>query len=204
MRSAPCQNANRRKNAMQRRKYKLLIALCPTLLIAWTAIIAQDKKVPDRQEQTFFTCDPAPDEQYARAPITLPENAIQILKKSEAASRCHTAQIDTAWFVGSKIHLADAGETDIIVMPSLMDGFPPPNMCVRGAHTNPYWVIRKVNNGYHILFDTNASTLSVMDSRTNGYRDIEITFINLRTTITEEYHFDGTIYKQHRRQVTVR
>lgn len=169
---------------------------------------AQEKGA--QQEQTFFPSDD-PDKVYIYKPITLPEEAIQTLKSSEAVSICLKAydhKFDSAWVVGSEVHLSNTGEKAIVVMPNLLlqtpSGTPPDNACLRGAHTVPFWVLRKGDKGYQLLLETGASAIFVDESRHNGYLDIIASTANFSDTVDVYYRFDGIKYQEFKRKVIKR
>jgi hypothetical protein len=199
----------KRSIEMKHYKYKLLITFLISLIFICDMTCAQDKK-GSQQEQTFFPSDD-PDEVYIHKPITLPEEAIQTLKSSDAGSKCLKAydhKFDVAWVVGSEVHLSGAGETAIVVMPNLLlqtpPGTPPDNSCIRGARTVPFWVLRKGDKGYQLLLEVGASALYIDNSRHNGYLDIIASTANFSDTVDVYYRFDGRRYQEFERKVIKR
>jgi hypothetical protein len=189
-------------------RYKLLITLLISLIIICDMTYAQEKKGA-QQEQKFFPSDD-PDEVYIRKPITLPEEAIKTLKSSEAGLEClrQEHKFDAEWVVGSEVHLSNAGEKAIVVMPNLLlhtpSGTLPDNSCMRGARTIPFWVLRKGDMGYQLLLETRASAIYIDNSRHNGYLDIIASTDNFSDSVDVYYRFDGRRYQEFERKVIKR
>lgn len=67
--------------------------------------------------------------------------------------------------LASEIHLTSSTERDLVVIA----GAP-----LSGANVTTFWIFRPTNPGYELLLDAPAHDMVVRNSRTNGYRDIEL------------------------------
>jgi hypothetical protein len=166
--------------------------------------VAQDKKGLQQEQRSFSSDDP--DEVFIRKPIKLPDEAIQTLRTSEAGSEClrQERKFDATWVIGSEVHLGNAGDTAIVVMPKFFKDSNP-NICMKGAANNTFWVLQKGNNGYQLLLETMALGLGLEESRHNGYLDITTyVHINVSETATVYYRFDGRRYQEFKQKITKR
>lgn len=170
---------------------------------------AQEASKNLQAEQTSFGIEAAPGEKLIDKPVSIPEEALRALKISDTLlGHCYGHRLTkpksvlTSWFIGSEVHLAGPDEVDLIVMPRDMNVSPSPNVCLLGAHTAPFWVLRKRNGKYEMLFETDAEYLEILDSKTNGYRDIEEETYFISATVTNTNRFDGKKYRFFERRDT--
>lgn len=149
---------------------------------------AQKPEKDDQPEQTSFGADVGPRE-FMRKPIEIPVAALEVLRDTLSMDRgtvnclkkedIAPEQVPASWFLASETHLDGPGEIDLIVQPNLPKIPPggPPNVpearCLLGANVGPFWVLRNTRGRYGLLLETYALGLEVLDSRANGYRDIQ-------------------------------
>ena len=88
-------------------------------------------------------------------------------------------------FRGAEVHLGGPDEVDLVVI-----GIPP----MTGADNGWFWVVRPHNHPKVVLF-AGGNSLEIMDSRTNGLRDIRSDWSSPNETRHTVYHFDGKAYK---------
>lgn len=150
-----------------------------------SGVAGQETAKDQQSEQTSFGAEAAPGEVLIKKPVQVPDAALQVLRDTLVRGTLNciknrdgltAEQVPASWFVGSEIHLSGPGETDLVVQPADMtrESPPPYNTCLFGAHVVPFWVIRENPSGrYSLLLETYAVGLDVLDSRTNGYRDIQ-------------------------------
>ena len=69
----------------------------------------------------------------------------------------------------------------------------------RGAYTSAFWVLRKAGSGFRVVLRNDAHDLALLETRTNGLRDISLGVANLRSVSTRDFSFDGSVYKISRR-----
>lgn len=172
----------------------------------------QQRSQEQPPEQTSFGSELVPGEAFIDKPVAISAEALSVLRSSDTVLRClengdtRREQVLASWFLGSEIHLDGPGEVDLIVLPNLPKiiadtvSSAQNGTCMLGAHTGPFWVLRKRDGRYEILFETNTEVLEVLDSKSNGYRDLQETTILRDRTVTITNRFDGKKYKFAERQ----
>ena len=152
-------------------KLELVIAL---LMLATSISAAQSASLNDHvREQTNFGAEGDFDK-----PVPLPIEALQLLRKSKDADdsvqECAeqegipASQIPASWFVASEIRLSGRPASGLVIRGE--------HECLGGAHIAQFWVLARSNAGYDIVFRGRADALSVMRTRTNGYRNLQLIF----------------------------
>ena len=183
-------------------KYLVLAGLFGSVF--GTRIEAQKLAKDQPPEQTSFGAEALPGEVLVKEPVEIPVSALQVLRDtlSQGTIECiknleglTPEQVQASWFVASKIHLDGPSETDLIVEPADMRESPSPNRCLFGAHAVPFWILRNTGGKYELLLETYADCLTVLDSRTNGYRDIQVLSLTAVTTTTAVFKFTVSQYK---------
>jgi hypothetical protein len=61
----------------------------------------------------------------------------------------------------------------------------------RGAYTAGFWVLRKTGNQYRVVLRDDAHDLDILETKTNGLRDISLVVVSLRFGSKREFEFDG-------------
>jgi hypothetical protein len=84
------------------------------------------------------------------------------------------------------IHLGLPGERDLVVVGS--------GALFAGANIGPFWIIRDLPSGPVIVLHVTTLSLSVLNSRTKGLRDIELFAATAIEGTTTALQFDGTRY----------
>jgi hypothetical protein len=190
-------------------KQRALLAQFVVLgLLAYPALTRQKGREQPRQ-QTGFSMEQ--EIVPIQKPLSLPERALQALKKDPAVSSCASDEKSpndgalASWFVASEIDLGRHGEADIIVLPAQLNApapmRPAPNACFYGPYTCKFWVLRRTAAGYDIILRVDAHDLEVLSTRRNGYRDIETSISNMRGRATTLYSFDGRKYVKYKETV---
>jgi hypothetical protein len=163
----------------------LVLTVC-LLLGAEQPRSAQDNAA---SEQTDFTAE----QSQVDHPVKLPESVLEILGDDKhVANKRKTEGIGgpkppADWFSASEIHLAARNVGDLVVMGT--NG-------MRGANVNPFWVFRRMKEGFQLVLATAAHDLVVLDDKTNGCRDIRIHSMTSNTVVTTTFTFDGKSYQQ--------
>jgi hypothetical protein len=108
-------------------------------------------------------------------------------------------ELPANWFVASEIHLGGPNEIDLVVLPGsrLPDtpsGEPSANACLVGANTGGFWILRRTPLGFVMVFSGMAHGLDILKTRTHGFRDIRLYTISLRSTLTQDFRFNGERY----------
>jgi hypothetical protein len=145
------------------------------LLMSGTQLCPQaSKRVEGHREQTDFGA-----EGDLENPAALPGAALESLRTSKNADDsiqmcAHDEgipldRIPASWFVASEIRLSRSPSSGLIVRGE--------NPCLGGAHISQFWVLAKSPTGYEIVFRGRADALTVLPTRTNGYRDLQLTIV---------------------------
>jgi hypothetical protein len=144
------------------------------LLVGGTLWSAQKApRIDHSREQTDFGA-----EGDFQRPAPIPVEALQSLRKSNGDDdllRCAeqegipVAEIPARWFVASEIRLSRMSASGLVVRAE--------DACLGGAHIAQFWVLAKSSAGYLIVFRGRADGLVVLPTRTNGYRDLQLTIV---------------------------
>jgi hypothetical protein len=159
--------------------------LASFLLIPANAQIGQKKDVT---EQTSFNME-FPFEQ----PVPLSGAAKKALANDPAVAdvmRDDQLSIDTIpkdWFTASEVHLGPKSETDLVVR----------GMGISlGPYSAGFWILRQTPQGYEIVLAVHTHSLALLDSSTNGFRDIETVLPTGGQSYLDKYSFDGHRYQK--------
>jgi hypothetical protein len=183
---------------MQRNVLPTLVILC---LIS-TSLDATPKGTHRQNEQRSFSVEQelVPIEK----PSHLPKEALRVLAKEAGVASClenenlSIDQLPSSWFVASVIHLDGPNEIDFVILPNLgsePQHHPGPAACFLGANTGQFWIIRKTRTGYELALTFFAHGLGILDSRSNGLRDIEAGTDSVHGQTTTLFKFNGEQYK---------
>jgi hypothetical protein len=145
------------------------------LLVWGIRLHAQSGQHVERsREQTDFGA-----EGDFQKPIPMPAGALQSLRMSKGADdssqECAEkegippSEIPASWFVASEIRLSRIYSSGLVVRGE--------HACLGGAHIAQFWVLAKSNPGYSIVFRGRADALTVMPTRSNGFRNLQLVFI---------------------------
>jgi hypothetical protein len=110
------------------------------------------------------------------------KQAIQGLDQASDAQRRNPSLL----FRAAEIHLSRRDEQDLVVV-----GVPP----MAGTDTAWFWIVRSVRKNPQIVLFADGNSLEVMDTKTNGARDIRCIWSSSAETNFTIYHFDGESYK---------
>jgi hypothetical protein len=160
------------------------------------AVEAQTHKSASGREQSIFASEGV----KVAHPIDPPESALQVLRKDQFVRSCvgdneSPGEIPGYWFVGSEIRLgATKDENDLVIQPRELPGSPSENRCLWHAHSIPFWVLKRTADGYALILDDNAQVLKVLNSRSNGFRDIETSMTTTSGRTTSVFKWDGRRY----------
>jgi hypothetical protein len=121
-----------------------------------------------KHEQTHFALE----EPFERS-VPLPPSVLKILRADKSnregfegcPGRGAEKEIPASWFVASEATLKRGESPGLVVRAE--------NGCLWGANIGPFWVFRRVNGRYELVLSQSALGLELLNTRTNGYRDIE-------------------------------
>lgn len=148
---------------------------------------AQTGRTPDSNEQRSFTMEfpfdhPVPLNRAANKALASDQSIADVLKDDHLS--IETMPPD--WFTASEVHLGAQDKADLVVMGAKIS---------LGPYSAGFWVLRQGPEGYEIVLATHAHDLALLDTRTNGLRDIETGLPTLGKSYSEKYRFDGHRYQ---------
>lgn len=128
-------------------------------------------------------------------PVALPSGALKALETSKLSAEMLRGcaadegikinEIPGSWFAGSWIELSRGRSSGLVV------GAPNHPGCFWGAHITQFWLLSKNGDNYDVVFTGRADGFSVLSTRTNGYRDVQLIFAGQAgaeiTSVTFEY-----------------
>ncbi len=178
---------------------KLHHCLVLTLLVTVPGGIArgQNSANDQKHEQTAFDAEPDSGAMHINKAEEIPDSALQVLRDSLSRgpvnclkSRGVTPdQVPASWFLASAVHLNGPNEVDLIVLLNAPALAKPenPGGCLLPANGGPFWVLGPgiASGRYGLLLATYGHGMDILDSRTNGYRDIQIG--SMRTTVIYKF-----------------
>ena len=139
-------------------------------------------------EQTSFSMEFA----FER-PVLLSEAAKKALATDQGIAdvmkddQLSIESIPKDWFTAAEVHLGPKNETDLVVMGLGIS---------LGPYNAGFWVLRQTPQGYEIVLAVNTHDLALLDSSTNGFRDIETNLPTLNQSYRDIYKFDGYAYRK--------
>lgn len=181
----------------------LSLAVVSTVLCVPHVLTAQHAKPAGQKEQSEFNEDT---DMPMQQPVLLPRAALDALSGDKRVASCleheglSAEKLAGNWFVASEIHLDGPNETDLVVLPGgrLPDtpaGEISPNACFWGANTTQMWVLRNTQHGFKLVLSQIGLDMSVLATRTNGFRDIEVGAADGGYELSIHNKFDGESYR---------
>lgn len=148
----------------------------------------QQRQPESRGEQSRFGL-----EQPVDRPAAIPPDVLKILRHDADIRTCtieadERDKIPAAWFEASEIHLSNVNEFDLVVKPT--------NACLWGPNLGPFWLFRNTDRGHQLVLSTVAVGLRVLNTRTNGFRDVRAgAIVGASQPRYVTYKFDGRVYR---------
>jgi hypothetical protein len=146
-------------------------------------------------------------------PVALSPEALRVLATDKHISSCLDSQnlpaekLPANWFIASLIHLDGPNELDLMVLPSgrlpeTPKGEISANACLVGASTGGFWVLRQIPAGFQLVLSQMASGLSILKTRSNGLRDIQLyTHASVSEHAITDFRFNGIQYRLFRTRI---
>jgi hypothetical protein len=169
-------------------KRKLACVLICAIFVAQIASTQSKVKKPSAEPSDFYPDDRnrgfddagAPSDAVLDSLLKTPEaklnwDRLQKLNREELRKL----------FLVVRVHLKDAGETDEVVL----EKDP-----MSGADCDWFWFVRDLGGHAQVLLFENAYGVYLLESRTNGYRDIRSVAFAGGTTYTNIFHYNGQRY----------
>jgi hypothetical protein len=165
---------------------------------------AQHAKPKEQKEQSEFGIEL--EAMPIQRPVSLPREALNALSNDERVASCleneglSSKELPANWFIASEIHLDGQNETDLVVLP---DDRPPYTTagkissvaCFLGANTAQMWVLRKTQPGFKLVLSQIGLGMTVLATKTNGHRDIQVGAAVGGYVDSIDFKFDGESYK---------
>ena len=158
------------------------------LALALTTIVCTSLATQGRRgEQTSFAED-----QPLHSPVQISPDVLKVLLETKEAEQgldlANDSKQDhpTQLFRAAEVHLSRPDEVDLVVI-----GVCP--MC--GADNGWFWLVRSARSDPKVVLFAGGNILELMNSRTNGCRDIRSAWSSSSETKNTLYHFDGKEYK---------
>jgi hypothetical protein len=159
--------------------------LASFLLISANAQVAQNTGAA---EQISFSIE---------SPFTKPVTLSQAAMKTLVADRTIATamkdgqvtieSIPKDWFRATEVQLGPKGESDLLVM----------GLGILSSRNRAgFWILRPTAQGYEIALATEAHDLSILESTTNGLRDLETGLVARTQGHSDIYQFDGQLYEK--------
>jgi hypothetical protein len=160
-------------------------------LLGMSGALAAQSKPTHASEQRHFSAEEA----RVKNPAAIPEDVLAILEEDEGVrdvlehENAPAEKAPLSWFSASAVHLNGSPRVDLVVM-----AIGP----LRGANVTTFWVFRATPHGYELVMTAPAHDLGVMNTRSKGYRDIELTSLTAVQVSSVLCRFDGKRYAAYR------
>jgi hypothetical protein len=183
---------------------KSALSMISAVLCAPHLLIAQHTNANDQKEQSEFGIEL--EVNPILRPVELSQAALDALSKDKRVVFClkrnglSPEELPANWFIASEIHLNGPNERDLVVLPSgrlpnTPAGKISQNACLVGANTAQMWVLRKNQNGFQLVLSQIGLGMSVLSTRTNGLRDIQLGAAVGGYSDSIDYKFEGQLYE---------
>jgi len=145
------------------------------------------------REQTHFSAE----DEDVHHPVTIPDEAWEILKHDKSTKvyldeGSSPAERQRSWFSAALVHLQNASKTDYVVQAKGP---------LRGANVNTFWVFQDTPNGMKLVLTAPVHDLSILSSRWNGVRTIELDGMTCCEITTTWLRYENGKFEIHR-QIT--
>jgi hypothetical protein len=170
---------------------RLLFLIASTIFVSQTLGAQKIAGGADHEQHLFSAMDDS-----VNHPVPLPPSVLAALSHDPdigvklKAESLIPDKLPASWFVVSEIHLGGPSERDLVVV-----GVGP----VRGANVTTFWLFRPGNADYELLLKAPALGLEIKNSRTNGYRNIELVSATAVEVSKLECTFRGGAYQPGKR-----
>ncbi len=180
-----------------KRRY-LAAMLLPFVIVAISAV-ATRASVAAVQKQGAGKMSPREQSDFGAEgeldrPVAVPDEVVQKIRQIDNAP---PDELPADWLVASEIHLKGPEEIDLVVKG--VGGLALP-------HAALFWIFRKEKENYELVLATGGDSLTVLETRWKGFREISATSLTQagRQTTNTIYRFDGQRYKESRGKLETR
>jgi hypothetical protein len=164
---------------------RLFVAIFSLAILAAVPLIGEQEAHSAPEQSIFSEGEPL------RRPVALSARVLQILLATPEAKEGLLFASDSqkknpaGLFQATEVHLDGPGEIDLLIM-----GIPP----MSGADNCWFWLVRPSGDTPKVLLFTGEYSVELMNSKTNGYRDVRSVWSSPNETDTTIYHFGGRQY----------
>ena len=168
-----------------------VLSLIPNFLLASFLLTPVNAKAAEKSvtgEQTSFSMEfpfekPATLSEAAKRALATDRSIADVMRDEQLS----IATIPPNWFQASELHLGPKNETDLLVMGLGIS---------LGPYSAGFWILRPTPHGYKIVLSTHTHDLTLLKSKTNGFRDIETGLPTGGKRYSDRYRFDGHQYQK--------
>jgi hypothetical protein len=154
------------KNLISLRKGTQYVRRRLLRVVLLTGMLAQHLYSDAGGQKTFELEEPF------QRPVPVPQRVVTILRSALQNFDCGDgktfADVSASWFTAADVRLNGSGLPALVVKASQNGA------CLDGANIGPFWVFEHRGYQYNMLLNENALVLTVLDSFTNGYHDIQL------------------------------
>ena len=123
-------------------------------------------------------------------PVPIPKRVMQLLHaqpsvKEFLANPDNDKQSVLDSFEAAAVDLNKHGKTDFVVT----------NHVLNGANIGPFWVFLKTGQGYKLVLSVTSLNLTIMKTRTKGFRNISAGAATAVSAHVDVYKFTGKKYR---------
>jgi|SRR6185312_1505817 hypothetical protein len=157
------------------------------LVVAAGIAASQARKTHLLHEQTLFRED-----KPLQHPVPVSQDVLRVLLERDEVKQGLDFSSDsernnpTQLFRAAEVYLSSSDEVGLVVI-----GIPP----MTGADNDWFWVVRSPRHNPSVVLFSGGDYLQLLNSGTNGLRDIRRLFSTASETRETIYKFDGTRYK---------
>ncbi len=155
--------------------------------LAFCCVLVHGQTPQSNREQTHFCAE----DTGVKHPVPIPNDVLAILRRDDRVKNeleyagIAPENLPRSWFSASEIALGTSREKDLIIA---AEG------PLVGANVNTFWVFIDHGKSYELTLTLPAHDLTVNNTRTNGYRDLEAMGATAVKVTTTSYRFDGRQY----------
>ena len=148
-------------------------------------VIRAQKPAPSA-EQTYFE-----EGAELQNPETISPAALKVLLESKEGAAAQDDAEDehkdpSAYFRAASVHLSTPDQVDFVV-----GGVCP--LC--GADNGWFWIVRSGRQNPKVILFANGNSIKILDTKSDGYRDIRSSWSSPQETLTTIYHYNGQRYQ---------
>jgi hypothetical protein len=168
-------------------KAALVLVISIFMLLATFPPYIGAQSHPKQDEQTDFQEDEA-----IQHPVSLPKPILDLLAKSDRVKDClkynkSLKEISASWFEAGAVTLGRNASNGFVVKGK--------ESCLWAADASWYWIFRQTGGEYDMVLSNAGNALSLLNSYTGGYRDVEVFRASAAELSTTKYKFNGTVYE---------